>query len=99
MEPIIAKEFIELGLQYDNKEDVIDHLAQLLVKEESIDNLETYVDSVMKREATTSTAIGFDVKSCLSVTVLKNRLKWETEYVESNTGMIDIGLISAVEYK
>ena len=99
MEPIIAKEFIELGLQYDNKEDVIDHLAQLLVKEELIDNLETYVDSVMKREAITSTAIGFDVKSCLSVTVLKNRLKWETEYVESNTGMIDIGLISAVEYK
>ena len=61
MEPIIAKEFIELGLQHDNKEDVIDHLAQLLVKEERINNLETYVDSVMKREAITSTAIGFDV--------------------------------------
>ncbi len=61
MEAIITKEFIDLGMQIDQKEAVINHLSELLVKGRRITDKATYVNAVMEREAMTSTAIGLDV--------------------------------------
>jgi PTS system fructose-specific IIA component len=58
---IINKELIMLSLSGTTKEEIIDQLASLAVKEKRINDLDTYKAAVLHREEEYSTAMGFGI--------------------------------------
>jgi len=58
---IMSPQLINLNLEVDNKQDAIQSLIDLLVKENKIKDYETYFNAVMKREEEYTTGIGYGV--------------------------------------
>lgn len=58
---IITNNLIDLDVNYKTRDEIIKHLAGLAFKEGRIKDLNTYINSVLKREEEYSTAIGFNV--------------------------------------
>ena len=58
---IINEALIDLSVNKNTKEDIINHLAGLALKEDRISNLEEYKKAVLHRETEYSTAMGFGI--------------------------------------
>ena len=61
MSNIINKNLIKLNIKSDSKEEIIKVLANLINGEDRLNNYETYLDEVLRRESLTTTGIGFGV--------------------------------------
>ncbi len=58
---IIDTSLVKLNLEATNKEDVLKDLASLAAANNKINDQQTYIDAVLKREEEFSTAVGFGV--------------------------------------
>jgi len=61
MSDIINENLIKLDIQSDRKEEIIKVLANLINGEGRLNNYETYLDEVLRRENLTTTGIGFGI--------------------------------------
>lgn len=61
MSNIINKNLIQLNIKSDSKEEIIKVLANLINGEDRLNNYETYLDEVLRRESLTTTGIGFGI--------------------------------------
>ena len=58
---IISKELVQLNLNTTTKEDALKQLAKIAADNNKINDEQTYIEAVLKREEEFSTAVGFGV--------------------------------------
>jgi len=58
---LINENLIDMNLEAETKEDVITKLAEMAYKEGRINDVDAYVQAVLKREEEYSTSVGFGV--------------------------------------
>ncbi len=57
---LLTKELVMFHLKAETKEDVIQAIAEAMEQDGRLENKEGYIADVLKREASSSTAVGFD---------------------------------------
>lgn len=98
---LMAKELVMFDVEASTKEEVISIIAEEMRKDGRLIDKEGYVADVMKREAGSSTAVGFDVatphaksvhvkEATLAVVKLKNEINWDDDDVVSTVFMIGV---------
>lgn len=89
---LINKNIVAFEFEADNKADVIRHIADMMDADGRLKNKEEYIQAVMEREATSSTAIGFSTATphakseavevpSLAFVRLKKPIQWDEEQV------------------
>ncbi|MDK2902204.1 MAG: fructose system component [Clostridiales bacterium] len=58
---LINENLIDMNLEANTKEEVIKKLAQMAYKEGRVNDIDRYIEAVLKREAEYSTSVGFGV--------------------------------------
>lgn len=61
LQDLLQEDFLQLNLVAQEKEDAIRELADLFFQKQMVTNLEEYLKAVFKREAESTTGIGFGV--------------------------------------
>lgn len=90
---LINEQLIEINSQLDCKEDVIKRVADLMLSEKRINNLEGFIQDIYNRENEMSTSMGLGIaiphsqsyyvkKPTLVFIKLKNEIQWDNDRVK-----------------
>lgn len=87
---LIAKEIIMFDVEASTKEEIINIIAEAMMKDCRVNNKNGYIEDIIKRERVSSTAVGFLIATphaksvyvnepSLAFIKLKNPIKWDDE--------------------
>jgi len=90
MNDLITSQLILLDTEAKSKEDIIKKLAKLIESEDRLNDCDSYVEQVFKREEEFATSFGFEVaiphgksdavkSAALAFARLKNEVQWSDE--------------------